>query len=132
MTYNKQMKLKDKKITLVKLVAGEDPWGFPVEKYYNINPAAVWAYIRQLGGTQLFQAQQVQSKEEILFVVNFDSRLTSIVDLDKYKVLYKGLLYTIVRVDTYEQYKSDLYIYTQGLSSATKINYIPEYDPTKV
>jgi len=51
----------------------------------------------------------VQTVEDMLFVVNWRDDVTT-----AHVVRYRGALYDIVRVDTFEGYKGDIGVYTRG------------------
>ena len=52
---------------------------------------------------EVFAAATTNYKEEVLFVVNYRTDLTT-----ANVVRYKGILYDITRIDTFEGYKEDL------------------------
>mgnify|MGYP000100858606 FL=1 len=98
------MKLKDKKIELVAFNSIINENGYPVTVETTI--ARVWAYFRQLSGSEFFAASAVQMKEEVLFQINYrDDVNTSCC------VRYNGALYDITRVDVFEGYRADLTLY---------------------
>lgn len=55
---------------------------------------------------EVFAAATTNYKEEVLFVVNYRTDLTT-----AHAVRYKGILYDITRIDTFEGYKEDLTLY---------------------
>ena len=67
--------------------------------------ATVWAYFRQLSGNEIFRVT-TQATEEVMFVINYRPDITT-----ENVILFKGVQYNIVRVDTFEGYKSDLTLY---------------------
>ena len=98
------MKLKDKKIELVAFNSIINENGYPVTVETTI--ARVWAYFRQLSGSEYFSANAEQVKEEVLFQINYrDDVNTSCC------VRYNGALYDITRVDVFEGYRADLTLY---------------------
>ena len=68
--------------------------------------APVWAYFRQLSSKEVFAAATINYKEEVLFTRNHRTDITT-----AHVVRYKGVLYDITRVDTFEGYKEDLTLY---------------------
>ena len=105
--------VKDKKITILdELETGEvDEFGDPIKDWLP-KPGAIniWAYFRHLSGREFFAAKAVNSKEEVLFEINWRN------DLETYmRVLYKGKQYYITRIDTFEGYKNDIKIYAYTL-----------------
>lgn len=99
------MKLKDKKIELLQQVTTRDDEGFSTTTLESVG-SPVWAYFRQLSGKEVFAAATTNYKEEVLFVVNYRTDLTT-----AHVVRYKGILYDITRIDTFEGYKEDLTLY---------------------
>ena len=99
------MKLKDKKIELLKQVTEHDSEGFSTTTLQPVCPP-VWAYFRQLSGKEVFAAATTNYKEEVLFTINYRTDLTT-----AHVVRYKGILYDITRIDTFEGYKEDLTLY---------------------
>ena len=68
--------------------------------------APAWAYFRQLSGKEFFAAATTNYKEEVLFAINYRTDITT-----AHVVRYKGVLYDITRVGTFEGYKEDLTLY---------------------
>lgn len=99
------MKLKDKRIEILKPVTTTDKEGFSSTALEPIAPP-VWAYFRQLSGKEVFAAATTNYKEEVLFQVNYNPAITT-----THVIRYKGILYDITRVDTFEGYKGDLTLY---------------------
>lgn len=99
------MKLKDKKIELLQQVTTRDNEGFAQTTLQPVG-APVWAYFRQLSGKEVFAAATTNYKEEVLFTINYRKDITT-----AHVVRYKGVLYDITRVDTFEGYKEDLTLY---------------------
>ena len=98
------MKLKDKKIELVGFNSIINENGYPVTVETTI--ARVWAYFRQLSGKEAFAAATINYKEEVLFTINYRTDITTAC-----VVRYRGVLYDITRIDTFEGYKEDLSLY---------------------
>lgn len=99
------MKLKDKKIEILAQITTHDNEGFATTTLQPID-APLWAYFRQLSGKEVFAASSINYKEEVLFTVNYRTDITT-----AHVVRYKGILYDITRVDTFEGYKEDLTLY---------------------
>lgn len=99
------MKLKDKKIELLQQVTNRDNEGFAQTTLQPVG-TPVWAYFRQLSGKEVFAAATTNYKEEVLFTINHRMDITT-----AHVVRYKGVLYDITRVDTFEGYKEDLTLY---------------------
>lgn len=99
------MKLKDKKIEILTPVTVRDNEGFSTTILQPVG-LPVWAYFRQLSGKEVFAAATTNYKEEVLFLVNYRTDLTT-----AHVVRYSGVLYDITRIDTFEGYKRDLTLY---------------------
>lgn len=99
------MKLKDKKIEVLALVAVENENGYIVETLVPTG-APVWAYFRHLSGKEIFAASAHMAVEEVLFTVNWRAGLDT-----THVIRYNGALYDITRVDTFEGYMEDLTVY---------------------
>jgi SPP1 family predicted phage head-tail adaptor len=106
--------VKDKKITILnEQETGEmDEYGDPIKAWLPISGGAnIWAYFRHLSGNEFFGAMMVNSKEEVLFEINWRN------DIETYmRIEYKGKQYRITRIDNYEGYKNDLKIYAYNLN----------------
>lgn len=123
-----QYNLKDKKAQLYKKeYGGQDSSGFSLpDNYYPAAPAPVWCYTRQLTQDQIFAAAAYSQEETRLFVFNYYPHV------EVYDVIsYKGEWYEITRVDTTDDYKTDLFIYVKLLKLGVKPEQIKPYDPSK-
>ena len=91
-------RLKDKKITLYAMGTQET--------YRPIHEGQLWAYVRHLSGEEYYAAATTQSKETMMFVINWrnDIAATGVIE-------YKGQWYDITRIDTFEGYKDDIALY---------------------
>ena len=100
-------KLKDKKIEIYKKEYITDDIGNQTEEWVNLTPTPIWAYFRQLSGTERAGAAISEMPiEEIMFKVNYRTDLTT------YHVIkFKGIYYEITRIDPFEGYKEDISIY---------------------
>lgn len=98
------MKLKDKKIELLRQVHTRDEMGITTTTLESMG--TVWAYFRHLSGKEVFAAATVNYKEEVLFQVNYRTDITTAC-----VVRYRGILYDITRIDTFDGYKEDLNLY---------------------
>lgn len=101
------MKLKDKKIEILAVTHTQDPDGYSIETLTPISPP-MWAYFRQLSGKEVYAAMSVQATEEVLFVINYRTNITT-----AHIVRFRGVDYDITRVDTFEGYKQDLTLYAK-------------------
>ncbi len=100
------MKLKDKKVSIWNCTYDSDPKGYPIEEWAKIHDGQLWAYYRQLSGTEYYAAAAQQNTEEVMFAINWR------VDVEPQMLVeYNGKYYEIVRVDNYEGYKRDIRLY---------------------
>ena len=99
------MKLKDKKIEVRQQVTTRDSGGF-AQTILQLVSAPAWAYFRQLSGKEVFAAATTNYKQEVLFTINYHTDITN-----AHVACYNGVLYDIIRVDTFEGYKEDLTLY---------------------
>ena len=99
------MKLKDKKIEILAVQSVINENGYVVETLQPICPP-VWAYFRHLSGTEYYAATAEQVQEEALFQINWRAGLST-----AHVIRFKGVLWDITRVDTFEGYKGDLTLY---------------------
>ena len=98
------MKLKDKEIELLRQMHTRDEMGITTTTLESMG--TVWAYFRHLCGKEVFAAATVNYKEEMSFQVNYRTDLTTAC-----VVRYRGILYDITRIDTFDGYKEDLNLY---------------------
>ena len=99
------MKLKDKKIEICAVAVTKDAEGFSTEILTPVAPP-VWAYFRQLSGKEIYANATTIATEQVLFTVNYRPDVTP-----AHVIRYKGALYDITRVDTFEGYKDDITLY---------------------
>lgn len=99
------MKLKDKKIEILAVQSVINENGYAVETLQPICPP-VWAYFRHLSGKEYYAANAEQVQEEALFQINWRAGLST-----AHVIRFKGVLWDITRVDTFEGYKGDLTLY---------------------
>ena len=101
------MKLKDKKIGLLQQVHKRDEMGITKTTLEPVE--TLWAYFRHLSGKEIFAAATTNYKEEVLFQVNYRPDIST-----THVIRYKGALYYITRVDTFEGYKTDIVLYCKS------------------
>ena len=104
------MNRKDKKITIVKDVSGEDEDGFPQNKEIVICKD-IWAYYRHISGKEFYAARSTNTKVEVIFIINYRK------DIDEtMQIIYKDKKYNITQIDDFEDRKTDLKIYAYRLN----------------
>jgi SPP1 family predicted phage head-tail adaptor len=101
------MKLKDKKIEILKPTYTKDSEGFSAETLTPISPL-IWAYFRHLSGKEIYANATTIATEQVLFTINYRQDVTT-----AHVVRYKGILYDITRIDTFEGYKGDITLYAR-------------------
>ena len=116
---------KDKKAQIYqKHTGGYDAEGYPIGDYYKpIAPASLWCYARQLSQEQLYAAHAYWNDETRLFVFNYRDDVKQ----GDY-ILYRSAWYEISRIDTTEDYKSELFVYVRNVTTPPKSNQIKPYD----
>ena len=97
------MKLKDKKIRIIAFTSTTDEHGFSTEEWRPIHSGKLWAYYRQLSGSEFYASAMVNAAEEVVFTVNHRTDVTT-----EMLVEYGGKFYDIKRIDNYEGYTDDL------------------------
>lgn len=99
---------KDKKVKLIKSVSTQNAYGQYVKSYQYISNSSFWAYANQLSQSQTFEAATYGDDEVRLFVLNYRD------DLKVYDYIeYKGKYYTITRLDTKDDYNTELFVYVK-------------------
>jgi len=99
------MRLKDKKIEILQPTYAIDADGYSTETLTPIAPP-LWAYFRHLSGKEIHAHAATFPDEQVLFTVNYRPNFnTALV------VRYKGVLYDVTRVDTFEGYRDDITLY---------------------
>lgn len=100
--------MKDKQIKLIKRTAASNAGGYARVTYQYMTEGFIWAYTRQLSQDQMYAAHAHMTEEERFFVVNYRN------DLKLYDMVeYKGVFYSITRLDTQDDYNTDLFIYVE-------------------
>jgi SPP1 family predicted phage head-tail adaptor len=99
------MKLKDKKIEILSVQTSKDADGFSSEQLTPIAPP-LWAYFRQLSGAEMHVNSATVPTEDVQFVINWRGDITT-----RHIIRFRGMLYDITRIDTFEGYREDLTVY---------------------
>lgn len=104
-----QYYLKDKKAEIIQTKSEQDsPGGMFVTKYYLVTKSPIWCYTRQLSEDLVFQAKAYGNNESRLFVFN-QGTTVNLYDL----IRYRGKWYQVTRVDTTDDYNTDVFVYVQ-------------------
>lgn len=99
---------KDKKALIYKAISVSEPGKMPETYYTPTTPATVWCYSRQLSQNTIFEAKAHGEAETRFFV--FNQRIT----VDLYDlILYRDKWYQVTRVDTEDDYISDVFVYVK-------------------
>lgn len=111
---------KDKKCRPIKKTAGGGGV-FDPTTYRYMTPAPIWCYASQLSQSQIFEAKQYGEDETRLFVLNYRD------DIEVYTIIeYESKYYTVTRVDTKDDYKTELFVYAQDTPPGdTPTNILP-------
>lgn len=91
---------------------GTDVYGVTDRYYRNISLYPLWCYTSQLSQEKMQIAMALDSKETRFFVFNNQSNAGRKIDLHDY-ILYKDKWYRITRIDTKDDYNTDLFIYVE-------------------
>lgn len=102
--------LKDKKATIytkTKLSLNGD-----MPKYYYTprTPAPIWVYAKQLSQDLILESKMYGVNETYMFVLNRGTRLK----IANY-ILYRDKWYEITRIDTKDDYNSDIFVYASDV-----------------
>ena len=99
---------KDKKCSPIEERTTRDSIGQYSKSYHYMTPSPIWCYSNQLSQSQTFEAKTYGEDETRLFVLNYRE------DIEVYTILeYNGKYYTVTRVDTTDDYKTDLFVYAK-------------------
>lgn len=115
--------LKDKKIVVYKQTR-KDVNHQILYTYKPIHPGSLWAYVRQLSTSEVYWGGGLWTQDTMVFGVNWRQ---DVITLSHY-IKYKGLFYTITRVDTYEGYKDTIKIYAVQMKIQPKSEEILPYE----
>ncbi len=119
-----QYHLKDKKIKIVVKTTTKDKYGQTVTVYKYLSNTALWAYARQLSQSQALEAKTYGDDETRLFVLNNRN------DLKMYDFIeYEGKYYTITRLDTTDDYNTELFVYAKDTPKGDTPTNIQPADP---
>ena len=95
----------------------------PKYAYMPLSASPLWCYASQLSQDLVYQAAHWGNNEIRFFVFNYHKG----VDIDQ-MVQYRGLWYTITRVDTADDYNGDMFIYVKSYEGQlTPSPYTPGY-----
>jgi SPP1 family predicted phage head-tail adaptor len=100
------MKLKDKKIRIIEYFHSTDDHGFSIDEWRPLHGGRLWAYYRQLSGSEFYASAMVNVAEEVVFTINYRADVTT-----EMLIEFSGKFYEITRIDNFEGYKDDLNIY---------------------
>lgn len=104
--------LKDKKAQPYKMINYTENGGMPQRYYAAMTPSPIWCYTQQLSQSLTWEAKQYGDSETRLFVFNNG------IDIATYDAIeYKGKWYGVTRVDTTDDYNTDIYVYVSDMST---------------
>ena len=114
--------IKDKKAQIYKRKITADSAGIRSEIFIALTAQPIWCYARQVDADIFFRREQYQIKESYFFIFNnrSDIKIGTL-------ILYRDKWYEATRVDTQEDYKSDLYVYAKDLKPTPTAEKIRPY-----
>lgn len=104
-------RLKDKKVHIVQAKnaqLADGSWG---TEYRPVHPGKVWAYRRQIGGSEYYATATAGLSESVVYFVNWRDDLTE--PGEARWVVEGNRAYKVTRIDTYEGYKRDIALYCE-------------------
>lgn len=99
---------KDKKALIYDSINVQSPGHMAKTYYVPRTPSAIWCYARQLSQETIFEAKSYGEDESRFFVFNRGT-VVELYDL----ILYRDKWYKVTRVDTDDDYNTDIYVYAQ-------------------
>ena len=105
------MNQKDKKVTLLNSVNQVDSEGY-IKQVWEPVPGGenIWAYYRYASGSEVAKAYGVDIKVEAFFEINWRTGVTT-----EMRILYKGDVYDITKIDDFEGNKTGLRLYANKI-----------------
>lgn len=113
--------LKDKKALIHDLVSVKNSGYSPIKYYVPRTEAPIWCYASQLSQDAVFEAKHFGQNETRFFVFNKGTTV-GLYDV----ILYRGGWYEVTRVDTEDDYNTDIYVYVRNLDHINENN-VKEY-----
>ena len=104
--------LKDKKARIYHGHDEEDDLGYSTTVYSPRTEAPIWCYAKQLSQDTVYQYHYWGVDESYLFVFNAG---TEVARYDQ--INYRGKWYQVTRVDTAEDYNTDIFVYTKDTAA---------------
>lgn len=98
---------------------GTDPYGVTDRYYESISPSPLWCYSSQLSMEKTYLAMALDTKETRYFVFNNQGDLVAPLDY----VLYRNKWYRITRIDTRDDYNTDMFIYVEDADEPRHAGY---------
>lgn len=103
---------RDKKITILQVTYDQNEYGESVEKVEPLPGGEnIWAFYRQASAEEFYAAYAVQYKVEAIFEIAWRDDLHN-----SMRILFRGKVYSITRIDDYEGYKKVLRISAYSLN----------------
>lgn len=120
---------KDKKAMIYRAENYGEPGGMPKERYHPVAASPLWCYSQQLSQNDIFLAAQAGDTSKRRFVFNYRPDIQAL-DL----IQYRNQWFKITRVDTKDDYNTDLFIYAENLLGfpSPDVNQIVPFDPNYV
>lgn len=102
--------LKDKKAMIYQSTQTRTSIGDYTEYWTPVAPSLLWCYTKQVSEDLRLRAMAVNTDETRLFVFNYRSSVKP-----GNLVKYKDVWYEVTRVDTDDDYNTDMYVYVKNL-----------------
>ena len=118
--------LKDKKAMIYKKKEIAPPGRMPITWYIPIASSSLWCYTSQLSQSRIYEAMGVGRDENRFFVFNHIDGI----ELED-AILYKDRWYRITRIDTEDDYNTDIYIYVDDMSTQPSAEEIVDHETGK-
>lgn len=99
---------KDKKALIHEAISTGSQGYMPKTYYVPRTPSAIWCFARQLSQDAIFEAKSYGEDESRFFVFNRGT-IAKLYDL----ILYRDKWYKVTRVDTEDDYNTDVIVYAQ-------------------
>ena len=114
--------LKDKKAEIFEKVVTVDSIGARDFVYVSLFQNSVWCYARQVDADIFFRKEQYKIQETYFFAFNYNKKIKI-----GNAILYREKWFEITRVDTDEDYNSDLFVYAKDIKTPPNEKKIKPY-----
>ena len=105
--------LKDKKALVYEWHRGSDHSVYGNEYFDQISANPLWCYAKQTSQDQRFENMAYGIDESRMFVFGYNPRIKP-----RGLVKYNNLFYEITRVDTSDDYQTDMFVYVREMTES--------------